>query len=841
MLKRAICLPLVLAGAFSLAQGPVNPLLDGGVEWREIGPANMGGRVVRLQIDNDRQDTWYVGTASGGLWKTTNGGDTFEGLFQYEDVNSIGDVAVSKSDPNLVWIGSGEHNPRNSNVYGRGVYKSTDGGKTWAKKGLEKTRHIGRMAIHPTDPDTVYVGAMGRTWGRNEERGLYKTTDGGDSWEKILYVDDQTGVIEVQMHPTDPDTLLVATYQRQRQIYDDGEPVISHGPGSGVWRTEDGGKTWDRLGADNGFIDGELGRTGISFCEGTPNVAYLITGAQRLGREQQGVWRSDDSGKTWTKVNGIAPRPMYYSQIRVAPSDPDLVYVLGTRMVRSTNGGKDFEQLPMRGVHVDHHAMWIDPDDPEHVVLGNDGGVYETFNGFEQTIHHRKMALGQFYHIGVSNQFPYMVGGGLQDNGSWMGPGFKRGSEGPDVTDFRRVGGGDGFLVKFDPNDPRIIYFESQNGNIRRAFLGPRDDAPEGRVRRPAAPNEGERQRWAWKTDFVLDPSNSATYYVAGQYLYKSTERGANLKVISPKLPLTELGTGTAVSVSPVDPKIIWVGTDDGAVWLTKDGGENWEAIHEKIGVPVKCYVSTIEASRYDADRAYICFDGHRSNDERPFVYSTDDLGDTWQDLNATLPSFGSTRTLREDTQNSDLLFCGTEFFAYCSLDRGKTWLAMNGNLPTVSIHEFAIADKAGELVAGTHGRSIWAMDISWLREMHPDMQEIDAFLFGSNPAVLWNEPEADESEPDENATFQGENPPAGAMIRYWLGEDVGGVVIEVTDMDDKVISTMRGPGGKGINAVNWNLMSGGGKVAPGYYRVVMRAGDHTRRRILTVMDDPSS
>ncbi|MCW5946271.1 MAG: hypothetical protein KIT74_04500 [Fimbriimonadales bacterium] len=839
-------LHVVLLASALLASGVASPSepLDlandfiSRITWRELGPPTMGGRIVRLQIDETDRNTWYLGTASGGLWKTTNAGQTFEGLFQYEDVNSIGDIAVSLSHPNIVWLGSGEHNPRNSTIYGNGVYKSVDGGQTWTNMGLQETRFIGRIAIHHTNPDIVYVGAMGRTWGRNEDRGLYKTTDGGKTWQKILYVDDQTGVIEVQMHPKDPETLLVATWQRQRQIYDDGEPEISHGPGSAVYKTTDGGKTWRKLSGNGGLPDSPLGRTGIDYHRSDPNIVYLITGAARLQRDKNGVWKSTDGGETWTKVNDIAPRPMYYSQIRVDPNNPDIVFVLGVQLARSTDGGNTFTNLPLRGVHVDHHCLWINPDDSQHVLLGNDGGFYESKNGGTSFTAIKKMSLGQYYHVAVDNRRDYWVAGGLQDNGTYYGPSMARNHVGTTVGNFRSIGGGDGFVVRFDPRDHNLVYSESQNGNIRRTYLGPRDQAPQGAVRRPNPP-EGQRQNWAWKTDFILCPTNPDVYYVAGSFLYRSENKGVDLKPISPRLPLTARGASTAIAVSPLNKDVIYVGTDDGALWVTRDGGENWRAIHDNVPISLKCYVSTLEASRYAEGRLYVAFDAHRSDDDAPYLFVTEDFGETWSNITSNLPEWGSTRCLREDTRNENVLYCGTEFFAYVSIDRGATWTRMNANLPTVAVHDFAISDAAKELVAGTHGRSIWALDISWLQQMSVNILRLPMFLFAPHSAVLWN---IEENGPEVGmGEWTGTNPEFGATFYYVLGEAVPEAALAIQDLDGNTLASFAGTGHRGLNRAVWDLRTGGERVAPGAYRLVLSVGDKKDRAVFWVEPDPQS
>jgi photosystem II stability/assembly factor-like uncharacterized protein len=692
------------------------------------------------------------------------------------------------------------------------------------------------MAVHYTDPDTVYVGAMGRTWGPNEDRGLYKTTDGGKTWKKILYVNDQTGVIDLAMHPTDPDTLLVAMWQRQRQIYDDGEPVMSDGEGSGFYLTTDGGENWTRLGAENGLPTGRVGRTGLTWCESQPNVLYLITGGQRLEATQNGVWKSTDGGKNWSKVNSIAPRPMYYSQIRVDPKDPDVVFVLGVQLARSTDGGQNFANLTMRGVHVDHHALQFHPLDSKRILLGNDGGFYVTADGGAEWEALKKMNIGQFYQVAVDNRRDYWFGGGLQDNGTWYGPSMKRGQYGPRNGDYRSINGGDGFVVRFDPNDHRLVYAESQNGNFRRIFMGPREEAPAGQVRRPAPP-QGERERWAWKTDFVLSPSDPKVFYVGGQYVYKSTEQGVNPVRISPKLPLTEDGAITAVIESPLDPKLLYAGTDDGALFRSRDGGTTWEAVHEKVGIPVKCYVSTIEASRFAPGRVYVAFDAHRSDDDRPYVYASDDYGDTWRLINANLPEFGSTRCLREDTKNENVLYCGTEFFAYASIDRGQTWTKINNNLPTVAIHDFAISDAANELVAATHGRSVWALDVSWLRQVGQEAFDADVHLFAPHSAVLWNVP-VDDTPPVEGELV-GTNPHGGARIYYRTRGPQEGVRVKVYDKDGFLIWFATQDSVGGLDKFEWDLSYGDGRIAAGSYRVELTVGETTLATTLEVLPDP--
>jgi len=664
------------------------------LRWRSIGPANMGGRCVAVAHHPTDAATFWVATASGGLLKTTNNGTTYEHQFDRETTVSLGHVAVATSNPDVVWVGTGEANPRNSVSHGDGVYKSTDGGKSWKHMGLEESYQIGRIAIHPENPDVVWVGALGRLYGPNEERGLFKTTDGGETWERVLYVDENTGVIDVDLSPADPDVLLVATYERQRDGFDTNDPAKKWGPGGGIWRTTDGGGNWARISA--GLPTCQLGRIGIDWYRGDAAVVYAVVeserialapddaafigmrgedaevgarvrgvtdggpaeaagllegdvilavdgqdvidyealvrylrdkkpgdtvsvkyvrerefqiaevvlgerpedvsgsafssglGGQRENVQQQqgrgaeetgGIYKSTDGGVSWTRINSLNPRPMYYSQIRVDPGDAQRVYVLGTALYRSADGGATF--TPDGGgddVHVDHHGLWIDPADGRHMILTNDGGIYVTHDRMESWDHHCHVAIGQFYHAAVDTRELYHAYGGLQDNGSWGGPNRTRTSTGPVNSDWFRVGGGDGFICRVDPEDPDLVYYESQNGGMGRTHLRTR----EGGFMRPSAPR-GTRYRFNWETPFLLSSFNSRIHYSAGNHVFRSIDRGNRMKAISPEITRTQRGSATALAESPRDPDVLYVGTDDGALWVTTDGGAEWKNL---IGPP---------------------------------------------------------------------------------------------------------------------------------------------------------------------------------------------------------------------------------------------------------------
>jgi len=679
------------------------------VEWRSIGPANMSGRIVDLAVVESDPTTWWAATASGGLLKTINDGVTFTHQFEHERVVSIGDVTVAPSDPDIVWVGTGESNPRNSVSWGNGVYKSTDGGETWTHMGLEETFQIGRMQIHPENPDIVYVAALGRLWGTNPERGLYRTTDGGATWERVFYLDEETGVVDVQMHPEDPDTLMIAAYERQRDGFDTNDPAKKWGDGSGLYRSTDAGENWEKL--TEGLPSCTLGRIGIDYYRANPDTVYVVLESEKIGaqpentaymgitgenaevgarlmevtedgpaasaglkvgdivlrvddapvnsyddliaeirrhlagetvrvevsrdrepvsmdvtferhpdmkedtdagkdeeesdedaptlrpspfrgrlggqaanvQDQQGedgheyggVYKSTDGGDTWKRINSVNPRPMYFSQIRVDPSNDDHIYVLGVQLYRSSDNGETFTADGARGgVHVDHHAMWIDPDDGRHIILGNDGGLYVTNDRMQTWDHRNRTAIGQFYHASMDTRIDYSVYGGLQDNGSW---GAKaRGRSGGAINeDWFRIGSGDGFVCRADPNDPDLLYYESQNGGLGRRHLKTGD----GASLRPRAPR-GMQYRFNWRTPFILSHHNSKVYYTAGNYVMRSLDRGNDLQRISAEITATDRGSATALTESPRDQNVLYVGTDDGAVWGTRDGGTTWRDLY---------------------------------------------------------------------------------------------------------------------------------------------------------------------------------------------------------------------------------------------------------------------
>ncbi|MEM9827228.1 MAG: PDZ domain-containing protein [Planctomycetota bacterium] len=1146
------------------------------VPWRSIGPANMSGRVTDLSIDNDDPSLWYVATASGGILKSTNHGVVMKHQFDDQDVVSIGAIAHAASDPKLVWVGTGEANPRNSVSYGAGVYKSTDGGETYEHMGLDETYQIGRILIHPTNPDIVYVGAAGRLYGPNRQRGVYKTTDGGKTWQHSLYVNDNTGVIDMVMHPSEPGTIIAALWDRMRDEFDswpgsvkkpdgvDGyDPIRKYGPGAGLYKTTDGGENWTKL--EKGLPTSHIGRVGLDWQSGgnqtlfaiidcqdigkgpqpfdvylgivaaakpgdapepesddsvTTVVAQVMTGSpadkagvkvgdvltaidgktlatpdamldllrkkkpgRRIeleisrgdekmtfkpilatrpdsrssvpgaylgvtakdddkkviletvaknspaakaglkvgdqivkadgkaveafdamvkqlaemaiedevslevvrgeetmtmvatlgqrpggrqptsraimgiqGEDQQGggakmlsitdggpsakagmkdgdvivkvgddkiedyaglisqirsrepgdtmavvakrkdkdgkesevkltvtlgdrnagsstrpytysyygqrpnsqdmqgadghlyggIYRSDDAGDTWTRVNSLNTRPMYFSVIRVDPSDDQRVYVLGVSQFASADGGVTFQSNFGRGVHADAHDLWIDPKDGRHMVIGGDGGVYASYDRGQTWNHVNTAAIGQFYHVAIIPGEPYGVVGGLQDNGSWAGPAISR-SGGALNEDWIRVGGGDGFICRVDSQDPDLIYYESQNGSIGRRHLKTGERAG---IRPPR--KKGVEYRFNWETPFLLSSHNSRMFYSAGNYVFRSFDRGNNLQTISPEITRTKRGSATEISESPRDPNVLYVGTDDGYLWMTKDGGTKWTRIDENLNAPGPRWVASIEASKFVDGRVYVTLDGHRSDDDNPYVYVSEDFGDTFTPLHRELPR-GSTRCLREDPENANLLYLGTEFGFWISLDRGQNWGKANGKLPSVAIHDVAIVPDGNEIVLATHGRSLWAADISVLRSVSAKTMLADATLYPTPKVTRWRR------EPQRGGTsprYVGQNPSRGAGLWYSLGKDAKSVQLKVSSVSGRDIRTLTGKTETGLHRVTWDLTGqsnrrrggraagfrGGAFPAPtGPYRVgLLVDGKEVASQVLQIESDPN-
>ncbi len=801
------------------------------LNYRSIGPTRQSGRFVDFAVAEQEPTTFYAATGSGHLWKTINNGITFEPIYENEKVFSIGDVAVAPSDTNIVWVGTGEANNSRSTYWGDGVYKSTDAGKTWQNMGLKESHHIGRIVIHPKNPDIVYVAALGHLYSMNPDRGLYLTTDGGKTWEKILgpvVRDRHIGVVDVVMDPTNPDILYAATYDKERLPW----TFNLGGPGSGIHKTMDAGKTWTKLGG--GLPGGMLGRIGIDVYLRNPNILYAcVENANkkgmsdeeryqelRAGKSSEGmidgeVYRSDDAGETWRKVNaddqniGGAPG-YYYGQIRIDPNDDNIVHVLSDRSWGTRDGGKTWDRRPL-GFGGDDHALWIDPTNSDHILLGYDHGMGITYDGGKNWYHPDNLSLAQFYAVGYDFSYPYKVAGGLQDNGSKMGPSTSRDGRSINFEDWERVGGGDGMYNEFDWKTNRYLYNESQFGPLQRW------DLETGESKRIAYSSQNPKLRWNWNSPILVSPHDSDVIYHAGNVLVKSTFRGENWKEISPDLTTNDpskLTTGkggdgniqyctiTSIDESPLVQGLLWVGTDDGNVWVTKDDGKNWTKCNDKITGNPGYWVSRVAASPSNPGTAYVSYTGYRRDDFRPFVYKTTDYGETWTSIAANLPD-EPVNVIREHHKNSDLLFVGTEFAVYVSIDGGKNWNRMKNNMPTQPVQDLKIHPRENDLIVATHGRGIYIADISPLAELTQDVLAKDTYLFDVESKVRWVDNNMHESS---SANFNGESEPIVIAAYYYLKQKSQGEIKIEVFKGDVLINKIEGTNEPGINKAVWDM-----------------------------------
>jgi photosystem II stability/assembly factor-like uncharacterized protein len=957
------------------AAPPVNqsddPLLKKFV-FRAIGPASMGGRIDDVAVVESNPFTMYVALATSGLWKTINNGTTWEPIFDTYSTVSIGDVAVCQSDPNIIWVGTGEPNNRQSSSFGDGVYKSADGGKTFTNMGLKETQSIARVVMDHKDPNTVYVAAMGHLFGANKERGIYKTSDGGKTWSQVKFVDEYAGFTDIVMDPVDNKTLYAASYQRLRTPFG----FNGGGAGSALWKTIDAGKTWAKL-QGAGLPEDTFGRIGLDVARSNPNVIYAqievgagagagggeeatmfsaASGGGQGGQQGQpnpqavaamaeamgisppsnrppdpkksGIWRSDDKGKTWRVVSNNNNRPMYYSQIRVDPSNPEIIYTGGLNFSKSLDGGKTFKNL--QGVaHSDHHAIWINPKNSNHLVLGHDGGLNVSYDQGDTFDYLNSIPAAQFYAVGVDMRKPYFVCGGLQDNGSWCGPsavrmgggGFGGGAAAGIINaDWYRVGSGDGFYVQIDPTDHNTIYAESQNGAVLRldlktgrstsirprAATRPRQmpapaeaanpeqtpatrteqaqqaasaSAPSGQVAMPTvrqmprnsqsaggqddpqqqmvqmmqafggggfgggnplqsnivpAPPVGEQYRFNWSTPILISPHNPRMLYVGANKFFKSVDRGdtwtashdltkqidrrkLDIMGVSGDKPMVSKNDGvqnfsniTTIAESPVLPGVLWVGTDDGNVQVSRDGGATWTNVVKNIpSAPAGYYqVSRVEASHFDAGTCYLSLDNHRNDDLKPYVYVTRDYGATWASINGNLPAMGNVNVIREDLKNKNLLFVGTEFGLYVSLNGGGEWKRFMTGLPVVRVDDLLIHPRDNDLIVGTHGRGIYICDdLTPLQQMNDKVMMADAHLFDVRSGVQWLNDVTLSRSTNGARAFRGVNPQAGTAISYHLkAAPAGEIKITISDITGKVVRNITGTKEVGLNRVQWNL-----------------------------------
>ncbi len=823
---KRIALALLLLAASLFGQSFDEDLLKH-FTWRSVGPAGAGGRVVDISVSGDPARI-YIATGGGGVWKSANQGTTWEPIFEHESVGAIGAVTADPSNPDTVWVGTGEANPRNSVSWGDGVYKTTDGGKSWTRMGLKDSQHIGRIRVDPRNPDVVYVAALGHLWGPNKERGVFKTTDGGLTWTQSLTINNDTGVVDLAMDPGDPNTLYAAAYEVRRDGFAGGDPGKQWGPGSGIYKTSDGGRNWRKL--SRGLPSGELGRIGLAIAPSNPGVVYAVvqtptTAPAGAGDENApppvpagprtmrdgGVFRSDDRGETWRWVNATDNRPFYYSQVRVDPINENHVFVLGSNNSESDDGGVTFRNIT-ENIHVDHHALWIDPRNPRHIIDGNDGGVYMTWDGGRSWDFQNQMALSQMYSVDVDMRKPYYIYGGSQDYCSWVGPSATRNQVGLKYADWFKVQTGDGFQVRVDPTDYNIVYGESQNGGVARY------DLHSGRITniKPTARSGQPAYRFNWETPLMISSHDPKTLYIGGNFVFRSTDRGDSWTAISPDLTTEKVGTISTIAESPLDAAVLYAGTDDGNIWATRDG-KNWKNITTKVsGAPSKRWVSRLVASRYDAKTVFLALDGHRNDDLTTYLFKSTDYGETWKSIKGDLPPTTPVRVIREDVKNPNLLFVGTESAAFASIDGGAHWVRLMNRMPTAPVADLIVHPRDGDLIAATHGRSFWVMDISPLQELTPAVLSSDAHLFTVKPAVAFDYRVFTNDEFLAEKRFIGENPPLGTSISYYLKTAPSAdIKLAILDKSGAVVRDLTPTREKGINRVQWDLR-GKALVQPG-------------------------
>jgi len=814
----------------ALAQKP-DSLLARGLVFRGIGPALMGGRITEIAVaERGRLGTViYIAAATGGIWRSTNAGVSWTSLFDSVRAPSIGAVAVAPSNPEVLWVGTGEPQNMRSSSWGNGVYKSVDGGRTWSAPMLPKSQHIGRIVIDPRDPNVVYVAAVGPLWAPGGERGLYKTTDGGRTWTNTKEISQYTGFTEVVMDPLNPDVLYAASYQRERRAYS----FLPAGPETAIWKTTDGAKTWTKL--TQGLPTGELGRIGLSVCRSRPNTIYAVIHARG---STGGTFRSDDAGATWRQTNPTNSTAWFYGQIRCDPTDPDHVVRLAPSSQQSWDGGRTYVGFATAGTHADHHALWINPQSPEQMILGTDGGLYLSWDRGLTWDHVESIPLAQFYAISVDDARPYYnVYGGLQDNAAWGAPNQTRKTFGPSNADWSRFVGGDGFYSVADPSDHNYVYSESQGGVIARY------DARTGQAKsiRPVA-TPGETHRYNWSAPILPSRHVARQLYFAANYLFRSNDRGDSWQVISPDLtraidrnvlPMrgaavdsnalgrhegtAEFGNISTLDESPMRPGLLATGSDDGVIAITRDGGQTWSRTEKFPTVPETTYVSRVAFSRHHESTLYASLDGHRSNDFKPYVLKSTDYGRTWTSISGDLPAEGSVQVVREHHRERNLLFVGTEYGVFFSADGGAHWTPLRSGIPTVPVHDLAIQQRENDLVVGTHGRGIFILDdLTPLEHLARARSSAVAHLFPVQDAALLL-PDNSRSSGMGSSGFTGQNPAAGAMIAYVVNAIAtdASAKLEIVDGAGTVVRQLPFNREPGLYRQVWDMRAGSPLTGP--------------------------
>jgi len=820
------------------------------LHWQSLGPRFQGGRVEAIDAVPGT-GVIYVGFGAGNVWKTVNNGLTWTPIFEHEPTFTIGDLAISPSNPRILYVGTGENLMARSSFAGWGVFKSTDGGQTWTHLGLEETHHIGRVVVHPKNPDIVYIAALGRLFSNNKERGVFKTEDGGKTWAHVLFVDERTGAADLVLDPSDPETVYVSTNEHERTAWNNKE----HGPGSGIFKSKDGGKSWKRL--TKGFPTGPyVGRIGLAVAPSRPDVVYAFLANQtpvevetkegkRTSATGPEIYRSDDKGETWRKcpMRSDRFRMGFFADIFVSPENADVFYALGQNLMTSRDGGQTFSNIhgsvihlyshPSRALHLDQHDLWIDPSDPDRLILGNDGGLYQSTDRGSTWLHLNNIPAGEFYALSVDDADPYFIYGGTQDNAALFGPADRLPEDGIDDP-WRYVwidlwGGGDSYVTAVDPTDPNTIYFEQQFGNFQRK------NVKTGEIKRirPEGPKGDHPLRFNWMSPFIVSRHNPLTLYFGANMLFKSLSRGDRWTAISPDLSSkpgpdrqgnVPYGTITTISESPLQPGLLYVGTDDGRVWATRNDGAVWDDI--AAGLPGK-WISRVEASAHELGGVYVALTGYREDDFATYLFKSKDYGKAWRPIVSNLPS-EQVNVIREDPRKAGVLYVGTDQGGvYASFDDGAAWTSLCADLPTTAVHDIAVQGRERELVIATHGRSIFKLDLSPVLDFTSEVAAKDGHLFPVRPALL-------PQSRDYNGDWALETRKP-AVFHYFLkqGRDV---TLRLYGEKDKLVRTIPAKGEAGLNAMTWDLgLDPGSQVqslpqasrlaAAGTYRLEIEAG----------------
>lgn len=832
------------------------------LKFRSIGPAVTSGRITDLAVNPRDKSQWFVASAYGGVWRTHNAGSTFEPVFDGEGTSSIGCVVIAPSRPLTVYVGSGENNSQRSVGWGDGVYRSDDGGDSWTNVGLKASEHIGDLVVHPKDEKTVWVAAQGPLWGAGGDRGVYKTTDGGKTWRRVLNVDEWTGANEVHLDPHDPSVLYATTYQRHRKVW----TLLDGGPGSAIWKSTDGGETWTKL--TKGLPSGDMGRIGLV----VPSTEHdVVIATVEASPDERGTYRSDDGGANWTKLNGtLASSPQYYMELFADPQVKGRLYMIDTFLQTSDDGGRTWRRAGEKNKHVDNHVVWVDPDDSRHLLVGCDGGLYETFDRCETWVFFPHLPITQFYKVEVDNDLPfYNVYGGTQDNATWGGPSRTTNDHGIRNSDWWTVVGGDGFQPRVDPTNPDIVYGQYQHGELYRF-----DRRSGERVEIQPQPEPGEPgSRWNWDSPLIVSPHSHTRLYFASQRVWRTDDRGDGWKAISPDLSkridrnrlkvmgrvwsidaiaknasTSIYGNIVALDESPLREGLLLVGTDDGRIAITEDGGAKWRFVDTFPGVGEFAYVSRVVASRFDANTIYATFDRHKMGDFKPYVLKSTDLGRTWTSIAGDLPAGGSVYAFVQDTREAGLMFVGTEFGLFMTADGGGSWVQMKGGLPVQCIRDLALQRRDDDLVVATFGRGFYVLDdLGTLRHLvRESTRAAEAALLPVERTLMYvpASPMGGSGKAEQGARFfTGENPPVGAVFHYWLKsgfsslrdqrrerereirktggdtfypswdsvraemrEEPPTMVLTVTDAQGQVVRRLTGKAGKGLQRVVWDL-----------------------------------